>query len=131
MIRDEGVWEVYETRVAAEDISQQLEAGQTFGLIGPNGAGKTMLLRMLATRAKPDRGNIATAGLCAGQHARDIRRRITFMPAEFGSPPDMKLREYMSCFAGLSGIGKKERDAAIVNSLHGSAARIIRHSQLK
>ena len=88
MIRVEGVWKAYDTLVAVQDVSLQLEAGRTLGLIGPNGAGKTTLLRMLATLAKPDRGAIHIDGLSACESARDIRRRISFMPAEFGSPPD-------------------------------------------
>ncbi|MEZ5329172.1 MAG: ABC transporter ATP-binding protein [Verrucomicrobiales bacterium] len=113
MICIEDVWKAYDTLVAVREVSLQLEQGRTLGLIGPNGAGKTTLLRMLATLAKPDRGKIEIAGMDARRHARDIRRCISFMPAEFGSPPDMTMREYMRYFASLSGIPKRERDAGI------------------
>lgn len=113
MIRVEDVWKSYDSLVAVRDVSLQLESGRTLGLIGPNGAGKTTLLRMLATLAKPDRGSIEIAGMEASSNPRDIRRCIAFMPAEFGSPPDMTMREYMCYFASLAGIGKSERDAGI------------------
>ena len=116
MIQVEGVWKAYDTLVAVRDVSLQLVGGRTLGLIGPNGAGKTTLLRMLATLAKPDQGSIEIDGCCAETEVREIRRRISFMPAEFGSPPDMTMREYMRYFASLHGIGRKRRDEFIDQS---------------
>jgi ABC-2 type transport system ATP-binding protein len=113
MIRVEGVWKSYDTLVAVRDVSLRLEPSSTLGLIGPNGAGKTTLLRMLATLAKPDRGSIEIDGLNSRDDSRSIRRRIAFMPAEFGSPPDMTMREYMRYFACLFGIDRKDRDTVI------------------
>ncbi|MGK0190398.1 MAG: ABC-2 type transport system ATP-binding protein [Verrucomicrobiales bacterium] len=113
MIHVENVWKAYDTLVAVREVSLQLESGRTLGLIGPNGAGKTTLLRMLATLVKPDRGVIEIAGMDVCKHPRDVRRCISFMPAEFGSPPDMTMREYMRYFASLAGIDKRARDAGI------------------
>ena len=113
MISVEGVWKRYDALVAVQDVSLSLQSGSTLGLIGPNGAGKTTLLRMLATLAKPDDGYIEIDGLSAREEARAIRRRIAFMPAEFGSPPDMSMREYMRYFSCLFGIPRADRDGVI------------------
>jgi ABC-2 type transport system ATP-binding protein len=45
-------------KVAVNDLSFAVEAGEVFGLIGPNGAGKTTTIRMLMDIIKPDLGEI-------------------------------------------------------------------------
>ena len=42
-----GVTKAYESKVAVNDLSLSIEAGQMFGLLGPNGAGKTSSIRMM------------------------------------------------------------------------------------
>src|SRR5260370_1458685 len=41
------------TRLAVDQVSFDVRAGEVFGLLGPNGAGKTTTLRLLATLLKP------------------------------------------------------------------------------
>jgi ABC-type polysaccharide/polyol phosphate transport system ATPase subunit len=47
---------------AVDDISLQIENGQTFGLIGENGSGKSTILKMVAGIAKPSSGRISVKG---------------------------------------------------------------------
>ena len=47
---------------ALEDISLNVERGQTFGVIGENGSGKSTLLKVIAGIAKPTRGRVRTEG---------------------------------------------------------------------
>lgn len=47
---------------AVEDVSFQLEQGQTLGIIGPNGAGKTTLFNMIGGSLAPTSGQIIFAG---------------------------------------------------------------------
>ena len=44
MIRVEHVTRRYGAVTAVDDLSLQVEAGETFALIGPNGGGKTTTL---------------------------------------------------------------------------------------
>jgi len=41
-----GVSRRFGDRVAVDDVSFDVRAGEIFGLLGPNGAGKTTILRM-------------------------------------------------------------------------------------
>jgi ABC-type multidrug transport system, ATPase component len=43
-------------RVAVEDVSFTVAAGEVFGFLGPNGAGKTTTVRMLGTLIAPTSG---------------------------------------------------------------------------
>jgi ABC-type polysaccharide/polyol phosphate transport system ATPase subunit len=47
---------------AVDDVSLQIENGQTFGLIGENGSGKSTILKMVAGIAKPSSGRISVKG---------------------------------------------------------------------
>ena len=117
MILASSVSKLYDDIQAVNDVSLSVEAGQTLGLIGPNGAGKTTLLRMLATLSKPDTGRIEVLGYDTGRDPREVRRRMGFMPAEFGVPRDLTMREYMRYFACLAGLAKSDQDRAIDQAL--------------
>ena len=54
---------VYETKVAFDAISFQIEQGQIIGYIGPNGAGKSTTIKMLAGILTPTSGSITVLGL--------------------------------------------------------------------
>ncbi len=113
MIRVESVWKRYDTVVAVRDFSFSVARGMTMGLIGPNGSGKTTLLRMISTLAKPDSGSIRIGGVCCLENPRAIRRQLAFMPAEYGYPPNMTIREYLDYFACAAGVPRHQRDASI------------------
>lgn len=48
-----------------EDISLQVNRGETVGVVGRNGAGKTSLLRLMAGIIAPDRGTVETDDISA------------------------------------------------------------------
>ena len=50
-------------RVAVDDVSFTVAAGEVFGFLGPNGAGKTTTVRMLGTLIAPTSGSAVVAGL--------------------------------------------------------------------
>ena len=45
-----------------QDISFEVEQGQTFAIVGPSGSGKTTLLGLCAGLDYPDHGSIALCG---------------------------------------------------------------------
>jgi len=47
---------------AVDDVSFQVDKGQTFGLIGENGSGKSTILKLVAGIAKPSSGRISVTG---------------------------------------------------------------------
>jgi ABC-type Mn2+/Zn2+ transport system ATPase subunit len=48
----------YNDRVALDDVSIDLHAGEVVSFVGPNGAGKSTLLKTIAGHARPDKGRI-------------------------------------------------------------------------
>ncbi len=71
---------------ALDDISFNVEKGQTLGLIGENGSGKSTMLKIVAGIAKPSSGSVATNGkvsalieLGAGFHPEISGRENVFI----------------------------------------------------
>ena len=69
-------------RVAVDDLSFNVNAGEVFGLLGPNGAGKTTTLRLLATLIKPDAGEATVEGFSITREPEQVRSRIGFLTSE-------------------------------------------------
>jgi ABC-2 type transport system ATP-binding protein len=92
-------------RVAVEDLSFSVAAGEVFGFLGPNGAGKTTTVRMLATLIAPTSGSALVAGLpLEPGHGVEIRQRIAVMPENPGLYLRLTVAENLEFFAGLYGL---------------------------
>src|ERR1700694_2187416 len=72
-------------RLAVNDVSFTVSAGEVFGFLGPNGAGKTTTVRMLGTLIAPTSGSAVVAGiLLTPENGIEIRQRIAVMPENPG-----------------------------------------------
>ncbi|MEU0374060.1 ABC transporter ATP-binding protein [Streptomyces sp. NPDC006283] len=73
------------------------------GLLGPNGAGKTSLIRVLATVAAPANGRVELLGRDVSAHTEraEVRRRLGYLPQEFGFYPGFTVREFVAYVAWL------------------------------
>lgn len=59
----EGLVKRYRTKLAVNDVSLRVEAGETLGVLGANGAGKTTTVEMIAGLRRPDGGRVRVLGL--------------------------------------------------------------------
>ena len=89
-------------RLAVDDVSFSVEAGEVFGFLGPNGAGKTTTVRMLGTLITPTSGTARVAGVpLAPANGIEIRKRIAVMPESPGLYLRLTVAENLAFFAGL------------------------------
>jgi ABC-2 type transport system ATP-binding protein len=107
-------------RVAVEDVSFGVRAGEVFGFLGPNGAGKTTTVRMLATLIAPSAGTALVDGIPLESHnGLAIRRRIAVMPESPGLYLRLTVTENLELFAAFYGLkeprGRIARALAAVN----------------
>jgi ABC-2 type transport system ATP-binding protein len=109
VVEIENVTKTFDDIVAVDRVSLRVQQSQTLGLIGPNGAGKTTLLRIISSLAKPDSGEVRIQGESVCEHSRSVRRKLGFMPAEFGSPRNLTIREYLEYFGCMYRIPKGDR----------------------
>ncbi|PWF48415.1 ABC transporter ATP-binding protein [Massilia glaciei] len=110
--------------VAVDDVKLTLEAG-VVGLIGHNGAGKTSLMQMIATLTRPTTGHILFNGTDIVKDPDAIRRRLGYLPQDFGVYPNLSALEFLQYFAALKGVSDPRRPVQVLElvNLHGLAAR--------
>jgi ABC-2 type transport system ATP-binding protein len=98
----------YNTKVAVDALSLQIEAGKMFGLLGPNGAGKTSTIRMMIGITMPDSGTVTLFGQ---PFSRKNLTRVGYLPEERGLYKKMKVIDQLVFLGQLHGL-----DAAQANS---------------
>jgi ABC-2 type transport system ATP-binding protein len=97
-------------RVAVDDVSFSVGAGEVFGFLGPNGAGKTTTVRMLATLIAPTSGRARVAGVpLEPANGVEVRKRIAVMTENPGLYLRLTVAENLAFFAGLYELAEPER----------------------
>lgn len=92
-------------KIAVNDLSLHLTKGVT-GLLGPNGAGKSSLMRMLATIAKPNTGDILYDSKSIFTNSNRYRALVGYLPQYFGVYDNLSATEFLHYLAAIKGIGK-------------------------
>ncbi len=111
---------------AVRDLSLGVTGG-VLGLLGPNGAGKTTLMQMIATITRPTEGRILLEGRDVSVEPDELRRRLGYLPQDFGVYANLTASEFLSYFASLKGVHddhKVRRMLEMVN-LHTVAQRTV------
>lgn len=113
-LKIEALSKTYNNDVKAlSNVTLEIKPGM-FGLLGPNGAGKSTLMRTIATLQEPDSGTITLGDIDVVKQKMDIRKRLGYLPQEFGFYPKVSAWDMLDHFASLKGIpGGKERKAVI------------------
>ncbi len=88
---------------ALQNVTLAIPTGM-FGLLGPNGAGKSSLMRTIATLQEPDSGSIRLDDLDVLVEKDQVRRRLGYLPQEFGVYPKITAEELLDHLAVLKGI---------------------------
>jgi len=84
---------------ALQDVSFDIEKGETFAIIGSNGSGKSTLLKMLTGISKPTRGAIGVRG-----------RVSALLELGAGFHPDFTGRENTYLNGAILGLSRREID---------------------
>jgi len=112
-----GVSKTYPNGVRAlRGVSLDVGEG-LFGLLGPNGAGKSTLMRAIATLQEPDAGSISLDGIDVLARPMEMRRRLGYLPQEFGVYPGVSARALLEHLALLKGVSSRSERTGQVEAL--------------
>ncbi|MFL6537014.1 MAG: ABC transporter ATP-binding protein [Chthoniobacterales bacterium] len=106
------------------DLSFEAKSG-VIGLLGPNGAGKTTLMQMIATITRPTSGRILFHGTDIAKRPNELRRRLGYLPQDFGVYDNLTALEFLRYFAALKGVRSNKRIVEMLETvnLHSVANR--------
>ncbi|MGI9086286.1 MAG: ABC transporter ATP-binding protein [Chthoniobacterales bacterium] len=127
MLRIESVSKKFRVgNFGVRDLSLELKSG-VIGLLGPNGAGKTTLMQMLATVTRPSSGRIFFEGIDIVARPNELRRRLGYLPQDFGVYENLSAFELLTYFAALKGVHSKKRVMEMLElvNLHTVAQRAL------
>jgi ABC-type multidrug transport system ATPase subunit len=101
--------------------------GGVLGLLGRNGAGKTTLMQMIATVTRPTAGRIFFRDEDVLARPDTLRRRLGYLPQDFGVYDNLTAFEFLSYFAALKGVRSKAKVQEMLEmvNLHGAANRAV------
>lgn len=128
MIQARNLTKYYGDRVAIQDVSFSVAAGEILGFLGPNGAGKTTTMRILTAYMPPSNGVATVAGFDVFQHSLEVRRRIGYLPESVPLYNDMTVEGYLEYVASLRRVsGRKQRVRQVLKrvDLAGYAGMLI------
>ena len=117
MLTITGLSKTYGNGVRALDRVDLTIGRGLFGLLGPNGAGKSTLMRTIAALQEPDEGAIVLDGLDVLAEPQELRRRLGYLPQDFGVYPGISALLLLDHIAVLKGIGDKRARREQVHAL--------------
>ena len=91
-------------RLALDELSLEIRAGEVAGLLGPNGAGKTTALRLLCGLQAPSSGSVHIDGIRVADDPLAARRKLAFVPD--GAPlwPNLSPLSHLALVGRLHGL---------------------------
>lgn len=114
VLKIENVVKRFQSKVAVDGISLEIEKGKIYGLLGPNGAGKTTLIRMITRILHADEGKI----YLNDELLNDFHpAQIGYMPEERGLYKKMKVGEQLIYLARLRGMGYNDARKSLIEWL--------------
>jgi ABC-2 type transport system ATP-binding protein len=102
---------------AVDDLTLEVQAGETMGLLGPNGAGKTTVVRVLTTLTPVQDGEVRIFGFDSRRDTLDIRQNIGYVPQQLSIESALTGRQNVDLFARLYDVPRKQRRARVDEAL--------------
>jgi ABC-2 type transport system ATP-binding protein len=116
MITAKNLTKRYDRLVAVDDISFEIQAGETFGLLGPNGAGKSTTINILSGVMGADAG-VVEIDNSDDPTRPQVRRKLGLAPQALGIYKELTGEENISFFGSLYGISGEQLRKRVAWSL--------------
>jgi lipooligosaccharide transport system ATP-binding protein len=80
VVKAENLTKKFDSFVAVNDISFEVNEGECFGFLGPNGAGKTTTMRMICCTSPVTKGTLEALGMSVNMSPRKIKKTLSALP---------------------------------------------------
>ncbi len=121
-------------KVLVTGVSFVLPTGKVLALTGANGAGKTTVLRVIAGVFLPTRGELHVAGRVAARRGRNrlVNPSLaTVLAGDRGLYARLTVEENLRFGAGLAGIPRSRRGAAVERAIATLDVAALRHQRVE
>jgi ABC-2 type transport system ATP-binding protein len=106
-----GLTKYYDSFLAVDHVSFDVEAGEIFGFLGPNGAGKTTTLRMLTNLTRPSEGSASILGMDTARDSLLVKAIIGIVPEASNVFFELTTQANLTFTGALYGVHKKKAAA--------------------
>ena len=111
----DGVSKAFGPKVVLEDVSLQVDEGETMAVIGASGVGKSVLLKTIVGLLEPDRGRVEVDGEVVTELTRErlfeLRRRVGYVFQFAALFDSMTVAENLGMgLRRMAGVDEEERD---------------------
>jgi ABC-2 type transport system ATP-binding protein len=103
VIQTENLTKFYGKSRGIESVNITVNRGDIFGFLGPNGAGKSTTIRTLLDYIRPSSGSASIFGLDSHRDTVRIKKRIGYIPGDFGLFGNMTGWKYLEYFGRVRG----------------------------
>jgi multidrug/hemolysin transport system ATP-binding protein len=110
----------YNGKLAVDDISFDVRAGEKFIFVGPNGAGKSTTIKIISTLLEKNAGTVRYGDLTVGVDDDAIRKKIGVVFQHHVLDDDFTVRENLICRGGfydMSASALKKRADEVIELL--------------
>ena len=113
MLEIKNLTKKYDSKVAVDNLSLKVEAGQICAFIGHNGAGKTTTLKAIAGIIEFDEGEILVDGINIVSSPIEAKQKMAYLPDNPDLYEHLKGIDYLNFIANVYKVGKEERQKSI------------------
>jgi ABC-2 type transport system ATP-binding protein len=103
VIKTQNLTKFYGKSRGIENVNITVNKGDIFGFLGPNGAGKSTTIRTLLDFIRPSGGSASIFGLDCQKDTVQIKKRIGYIPGDFGLFGHMTGWKYLEYFGKVRG----------------------------
>mgnify|MGYP000972180594 CR=1 FL=1 len=122
----EGLVKTFGSLRALDSLDLTVEEGTVHGFLGPNGSGKSTTIRCLLGLYHPDAGTVRVLGMNPSASARDINRRVAYVPGEVALWPNLTGQQALDALAALRGSRDEARERELVERFRLDPSKPIR-----
>jgi len=107
----------YGEKVALDNVSFSIDAGEVVGLLGLNGAGKTTTMNIITGYISATSGTVSIGGYDITSDGSKAKSLMGYMPEIPAFYPELRVDEHLDYICNLKGVykGKEARSAHILD----------------